>query len=130
MSSPPTAMRRTLSNSADKETGFQGSTLQLTDFVESQIRTGRLGFENTAEELGLSKTTLKRKLGSMETSYSEIVEQVRFDLARQMLLNTEVPISEIALDLGYRHPANFTRAFKRISGLSPITYRSGMYSRR
>ena len=128
MASPPTAVRRTFSNSADKETGIQGSTLQFVDLVESQIRTGRFGFENTAEELGLSKTTLKRKLGSMETSYSEIVEQVRFDLARQMLLNTEVPISEIAIDLGYRHPANFSRAFKRISGLSPITYRLGMFT--
>ena len=45
---------------------------------------------------------------------------------KDLLLNTDISVREIAHDLGYRHPSNFTRAFVRMSGLSPQAYRNGL----
>ena len=96
----------------------------FSNLVETQIEARCIGIENAASQTGLSVSTLQRRLRNMNTSYSEILENLRFKLARQLLSQTATPIAEIATDLGYQHLANFSRAFKRKSGLSPILYRA------
>jgi len=128
MAMPPKSMQRSYQYHDSDEFGIPALAPRFVELIETQIRSGRINLEGTAEELGLSKSTLKRRLGRMNTSYREISEQVRFELARQMLLNSEIPIIEIAIDLGYEHPANFSRAFKRLSGMTPNKFRSTIHS--
>jgi len=97
--------------------------LNFTELVRTQILNNSLGIENAAQQTGISPKTLKRKLLQDNTSYSEIVEQLRFELAQSKLKNSEAPIQTIARELGYEHHANFTRAFKRMSGITPQEYR-------
>jgi len=96
----------------------------FTNLVETQIEARCIGIENAAKQTGLSVSTLQRRLHNMNTSYSEILESLRIKLARQLLSQTQTPIAEIAVDLGYQHLSNFSRAFKRKSGLSPLSYRA------
>jgi len=125
---PPVSLDSAITDGLQMPVANSSSTLQFADLVETQIRAGRVSLTEAAEELGLSTATLKRRLGYEKLSYSSIVEQVRFDLARRMLLDRELSITEIAIDLGYGHQANFSRAFKRFSGLSPLAYRHQLTS--
>ena len=100
--------------------------LNFTELIRTQMLTNSLGIKNAAQQTGLSPKTLKRKLRQDNTSYSGIVEQLRFELAQSRLKNSAAPIHAIARELGYEHHANFTRAFKRMSGITPQEYRNQM----
>jgi len=122
MSLPPRVNRTIVENKADRDSG--NSALQnFSGLVDRQVWSGTIGIENAANELGVSTTTLKRRLLELGTSYLEIVKQRRHTWACQMLSNSNKSISEIAHDLGYRHRPNFTRAFSRLAGMSPAAYR-------
>lgn len=122
MSLPPRLSRTVVKKKVDGDSG--SSTLQnFSGLVDRQIWSGTIGIDNAANELGISTTTLKRRLLELGTSYLEIVKQRRHTWACQMLSGSNKPISEIARDLGYRHRPNFARAFTRLSGISPATYR-------
>ncbi|MBF7729078.1 AraC family transcriptional regulator [Pseudomonas sp. N040] len=76
-----------------------------------------------AEQIGMSERSLRRHLTEENTSYKEILDEVRFSLARQYLSETSLPLQEIAVLLGYTEPGNFTHAFKRWAGISPRLFR-------
>jgi len=97
--------------------------LSVRSLVKRQVLTGCPGLEAAAHELGISTATLKRRFYEMGLSYSTLVEQSRFKLAHDMLKNENIPLRQIAHDLGYRHHANFDRAFKRWTDVSPRHYR-------
>lgn len=79
--------------------------------------------QNIANKMGVSLSTLARRLKSEGTSYSEILRMRRLSEAKHLLKNTNIPISEIALQLGYSETASFSRAFKSSSNLTPEKYR-------
>lgn len=76
-----------------------------------------------AEQIGMSERSLRRHLTEENTSYKELLDEVRFSLARQYLSETSLPLQEIAVLLGYTEPGNFTHAFKRWAGISPSAFR-------
>ena len=76
-----------------------------------------------AEAAGISKRTLQRRLSEFGISYRAIVERSRFRRATELLANTALPIAEISTSVGYSDPSNFTRAFRRQTGISPQQYR-------
>jgi AraC-like DNA-binding protein len=77
-----------------------------------------------AAKLGMPRRSLQRLLGTHSTTFNRIVGAVLLRRAKVLLNDGAVPITEIALELGYRDPAHFTRAFRRWTGLSPTTYRN------
>ena len=78
-----------------------------------------------AEKLGLSVRTLRRRLTEENTSFQGVLDEVRFGLATEYLVETGLPLQEISTLLGYSEPGNFTHAFKRWSGKAPSDYRLG-----
>ncbi len=70
----------------------------------------------------LSPRTLQRRLKKLGTSYSELVLQTRYETATRMLREPGCRITDIAYELGYKDPAHFSRAFRRIAGLSPRAF--------
>lgn len=66
---------------------------------------------------------LQRRLRQKGYTYREILELARRDRAVCLLLETPLPIVEIALSLGYEDHANFTRAFVRWEGCPPSVFR-------
>lgn len=59
----------------------------------------------------------------MGTSYRDLLDRVRFEEATKLLKDDYYHITEIACHLGYKDPANFTHAFRRLTGVSPVSYR-------
>ncbi|MAX98129.1 MAG: hypothetical protein CMI08_02825 [Oceanospirillaceae bacterium] len=81
-------------------------------------------FEQVADELVLSPRTLRRRLAGEGTSYKELLDQWRQDMACQYLTTTRLSVQQISHLLGYNDPANFGRAFRRRNaGLSPLNFR-------
>jgi AraC-like DNA-binding protein len=99
---------------------FVGSLQQV---IQLLLPEGYPQIEYTAEAAGKSVRSLQRRLAEECLSYSRLVDQVRFDTAISELRDPDVHIVDIALDLGYTDAANFTRAFKRWTGISPRKFR-------
>jgi AraC-like DNA-binding protein len=77
-----------------------------------------------AATLFVSERTLKRRLQEENASFQNLVDQVRLERARELLTGTSLSLNQIAEVLGYADAANFTRAFKRWTGVSPSHYRA------
>ncbi|MEZ8100298.1 AraC family transcriptional regulator [Vibrio bivalvicida] len=80
--------------------------------------------ESLASELGMSSRTLRRHLRNEDTSYQQILDTVRFRLARHYLISTRLNIEEISERVGFSDSANFRHAFRKWSGSSPRKYRT------
>ena len=79
--------------------------------------------ERVAARLHRSARTLRRHLQQLNTSFQHLLDEVRYDKARQLLLHTDLPIYLIAEQLGYSETASFRHAFQRWSGLTPSNFR-------
>ena len=76
-----------------------------------------------AEKLNMTSRTLRRKLARENSSFQDILAEVRYELAREYLATSTLPLEEISVLLGYSAPGNFSNAFKRWHGSSPRAYR-------
>jgi len=68
-------------------------------------------------------STLRHRLHDEGQSYAAIKDDIRRDLAVELLLNTSMSIGEIAVQLGYSEPSAFFRAFRKWMGKSPEVFR-------
>lgn len=107
----------------DRKPGDEFTVLDIAYLVDRQIWSGRTSIDEAADELGLSVTTLKRRLRETGKPYSTVVDNRRLYWAGKLLGKTDMPIRDIARTLGYKHASNFTRAFERIAGMSPSAFR-------
>ncbi len=76
-----------------------------------------------AEQLYMSRRSLTRQLSKQGTTFRDLKNEIIEDMAKKILTETNVNISEIALRLGYSETSAFDRAFKGLTGYSPIYYR-------
>lgn len=79
--------------------------------------------EQLAERMNSSTRTLKRKLALSNTSYRKLVDELRRERARELLVNSDLPLDKIASMLGYSDTASFHRSFRRWFGGKPAAYR-------
>lgn len=78
---------------------------------------------HVAQQLHMSESTLQRHLRKEGVRYQEMLDQVRYRLAREYLSGTTLPVAEIASLLGFSDAANFRRSFRRWSGTTPSAFR-------
>jgi AraC-like DNA-binding protein len=83
--------------------------------------------ETIAEQLHMSDRTLKRQLAAEGTSYTNVVDEVRYRHAVSLLSRSDFTIEQISEELGYSDVGNFTRAFKRWTGRTPGNWRKDPY---
>jgi AraC-like DNA-binding protein len=81
------------------------------------------GLTELAHQLNCSPRSLRRHLSHAGSSYQKLLDQLRFDRARQ-LLEQPLPIQQIAELMGYSETASFRHAFQRWSGMSPSRFRA------
>jgi AraC-like DNA-binding protein len=76
-----------------------------------------------AEMAGLSTRTLQRRLKLSGSSYSQIIQEARFELACSHLDQPGIKVIDVAMMAGYESPQHFSRAFRRFTGVTPSQYR-------
>ncbi|MBN9056550.1 AraC family transcriptional regulator [Shinella sp. PSBB067] len=106
----------------------QSATVTVELTIPSVIGTGNCNIELVAEALGTNVKRLQRTLASENTSFSEILEKVRQNMALRLLTESDAPIERIAGLLDYSSTPPFTLAFKRWKGMSPLQYRKKVRS--
>lgn len=89
------------------------------------LHTGRIGVDQLAADLGVSRQTVFRRLKAEGTSFEQVLDDLRCRLARHYLKGRKVSVAETAYLVGFSDPAAFSRAFKRWTGTSPRDARDG-----
>ena len=92
-------------------------------FMDRMV-TGKFSEEQIAQQLDLSLRSLQRRLRAERTSYQQLLDETRLELALQYINRTQLSVSQIAPLLGFSDSSNFNRAFKRWLGLPPSRYRT------
>jgi len=84
---------------------------------------GECSGDNVARSLGLHRRTLNRRLREAGTTFQRCLDQVRFEVACQLLSSSHVHLDDIAATLGYASVSPFMRTFRRWSGTTPAAWR-------
>lgn len=98
----------------------------LRDQVRRQLVCQDGGYPDlatVARQLCLSERTLKRRLQQEGLSFQGLLDSRRAEDSKRLLARAQLSIEQVAEGVGYRDPANFTRAFRKWTGLSPRAWR-------
>jgi AraC-like DNA-binding protein len=76
-----------------------------------------------AQLLSMHRRTLNRRLKAQGTTFQQVLDDVRFEVARDLLANSNVHLDDIAATLGYAAVTPFMRTFRRWSGTTPGHWR-------
>jgi len=122
--SPPDPLASVASGAA------QGTAPEAWEFVnlmrmliQPYVNDGHSHVAVAAELAGMSTRTLQRRLKMCGSSYSQILQEARFQLACTHLEEPSLKVIDIAMMTGYESPQHFTRAFRRFTGVTPSQYR-------
>ncbi|MDQ3062042.1 MAG: AraC family transcriptional regulator [Acidobacteriota bacterium] len=104
--------------------GLSGAKLRLAiEYIDSNLDQN-LSLTNIAETVGMSSyyfsRALKKSTGFAPHAY--VVHQ-RIERAKQLLIETKLPIIDIALAVGYVNHSHFSTQFRKLIGISPTAYR-------
>jgi AraC-like DNA-binding protein len=106
----------------------RGDRSHLRTRVENAISPllphGRVVVGDVARNLGMSERTLARKLSDEGLNFTEILQELRRDLAVRYLDDRKLHVSKIAWLLGFHEVSAFTHAFKRWTGKTPSQLRT------
>jgi AraC-like DNA-binding protein len=98
-------------------------SLRLRRALRTLLLTQRVSAEQVASLVSMHRRTLNRRLKVEGTTFQALLDEVRFEAACQLLDATRIPITEIAMSLGYSETSAFSRAFRRWSGSTPAERR-------
>ena len=104
----------------------QGALIaQTRNLIRRQLNEGggTVRRDEVAETLGMSLRTLQRKLGILGTSFQDVYDVTRRDVALQLIQRGQMSFGEIAFQLGFSNQSAFQKAFKRWMGVAPSLYR-------
>jgi AraC-like DNA-binding protein len=99
----------------------------LTEDLRRLLRTELLretcSAARVARLFSMHRRTLTRHLRTEGLAFRQLTDEVRFEIACDLLANTDMALSQIAAVLKYSEPSAFTRAFRRWSGETPSAWR-------
>lgn len=106
------------------------SNLERQDLIEriraifaKKLEIEHCELEDIAAQLGIAPRRLRFELTRAGTSFSDLLAEFRFTLAKRLLGKTDERIENIVYLTGFSEPSTFYRAFKRWSGMTPVQYR-------
>jgi AraC-like DNA-binding protein len=104
-----------------------GAQPEMLDAVARGFRTlllrGSASGDELAAMLSMHRRTLNRRLREHGTTFQKMLDAMRFELARQLLVYSRVSLDDVAVALGYSGVTPFMRAFRRWSGTTPGHWR-------
>ena len=82
-----------------------------------------LSLDAVARSIATSRRQLQRVFGERQTSFRRELHRVRMTRAAELLRDTALPVAAVARAVGYRQPAQFSKAFRRHHGRPPSELR-------
>jgi AraC-like DNA-binding protein len=99
------------------------ATAATTAAIRAQLPERRASLELVAEKLGLSSRTLQSRLANEGTTFEALLNEARKSRAEELLRDTDLPLTEIAIILGFSELSSFTRAAQRWFSQTPSARR-------
>lgn len=119
-----TGLSRPLPNTVDALPGPYRAFGQIVEYARGHL-SERVSVSDIAQESGMSVATLERRFKEhLQLSPSGFLSQLRVSRACELLRDTPLNMTEIALECGYESPAAFSRAFRRATNQSPSAFRA------
>lgn len=103
-----------------KDESYSG---KIRSLIGREIHGELPSFTDIAKQLFMTPQTLRRRLKSENTSYQELKDNIRRDIAIYYLSQPSLGINDIASKVGFTEPSTFHRAFKKWTGVTPLAYR-------
>jgi AraC-like DNA-binding protein len=105
--------------------GDPASPLEMArTIIAEEISRKVPSIESVAKQLAISPRTLRRRLADANTSFRELLDETRAELARGYVRDRRIPLAEVAFLLGFSEPSTFHRAFKRWTQMTPAEWRA------
>jgi AraC-like DNA-binding protein len=111
----------------DQPRSGQGSgplTEDLRRVLRTELLRNTCSAATVAHLFSMHRRTMSRHLRTEGLAFRHIANEIRFEIARELLDNTDMALSQIAAVLRYSELSAFTRAFRRWSGQTPSTWRT------
>ena len=120
------ALRRVLQKEIDAIEARHAADFpeQVRSVLRTALLTGHSRSDQLAALFSMHSSTLARRLKPYGVGFRDLVDECRYDVAREMLANSALDVNHIAGMLDYADASAFTRAFKRWSGVAPARWRS------
>jgi AraC-like DNA-binding protein len=97
---------------------------QVRSMLRHALVTGCSGADQIAALFSVDRRTLNRRLNAQGTRFQQVVDEVSFEIARQILTDSAMDIVQVADLLGYANASAFTRAFRRWTSDTPAAWRA------
>ncbi len=95
----------------------------IKSLISIDLAQGLPSFTDVAGQLHMSESSLRRRLQAENTSYQQLKDEVRCQVAIDKLLNEDAKVAELSDYLGFTEPSSFVRSFKNWTGETPRGYR-------
>jgi len=123
----PAARTRLLALAAELDAARPASVTELTiRALARMVIATPPSSDKVAEVLGIKSRRLRERLEVEGSSVKGLLEDLRCELARQLLEESRLPIGEVAATLHYSKPGAFSRAFKGWTGKTPRAWRKAV----
>lgn len=108
--------------------GIEISPIKIVSDVENLVKdalpSGIPSIMQIGKHMGMSSRTLTRRLADSGITFRDLIKQSQEKISKDLLKNSSCTIGEIAFQAGFSEQSAFSRAFKRWTGQSPLSYRN------
>lgn len=99
------------------------TVFEVENAIARRLSQGTAQADVIAQDLGMSPRTLTRRFEDENTTFTKVLTAFRAHSAKDYLLNSDLPVLQIAFLLGYADGSTFSTAFKRWTGRTPAEFR-------
>ena len=103
-------------------------TIQILDYINEHAYDASFYMPELVEKFSMSDRKIAQLIKNMTgETFSNYVSQLRIKKAEELIKNTDLPISEVAVRSGYDSSNSLYKAFKKVYGVSPSAYRESRH---
>ncbi len=96
----------------------------MEEYIEKNYSDSNFSMASMVEEFGVSESTMRKNFKIvMQTTFIEYLAEKRINRSKELLSNTELPLSKVASEVGYQDVSSFIRRFRQKTGIPPGEYR-------
>ncbi len=100
-------------------TSVTPTSRRVEDLIRRLLPTGDCTLQRVAQTLATTARTLQARLASEHSSFRDLLEKVRREIATYHLSRGDIQLTQLALILGYSELSAFSRSFRQWYGVSP-----------